>query len=380
MSFETTNNDRPTKKARKSRTVKDDLTATVLSDSTPKIGSVEKGKTKHSKSSKHNGKRKETSSGTRENGNGNSKIDKSISERTKRSWETRRAKSAQIALDPVGPSKSPSITIIPQMQTLPLETPLPTSEFLLSLHRYASEFYTSNGLMFEPLKKGRQVPWGSKKRLMIIQDSGMDYSSKSSSSLNLSITSFNSNPNSRSKSRSRSHQRSNGKDHVSMSQDGDSDELHESEEEGQEDDDDIHHIKQEGLVDEYGELILDTTRPKGRGKSNEKIERKERSKGKYKKRDMFKSIEGDGLMALGMVLQEHIIKSIHIAGYTKPLPRDTLSETAAPTTPATHTKTKSMHRKSKKKPKTKKSSTQSSDQEEELRDIESEEGQDPDND
>nr|ODN87048.1 hypothetical protein L203_03822 [Cryptococcus depauperatus CBS 7841] len=41
-------------------------------------------------------------------------------------------------------------------------------------------------------------------------------------------------------------------------------------------------------------------------------------KGKYKVRDMYRAIEGEGLMAIGILVQEYIARKLHEAGYCFP--------------------------------------------------------------
>ncbi|WVQ64389.1 uncharacterized protein L199_002555 [Kwoniella botswanensis] len=291
----------------------------------------------------------------------NKQVDKTISERTKRSWETRRAKSAREGIEEMvnahgdgrdqadeneaGPSNYSQSTI-----------PLPTSEFLLSIHHHSSEFYTSNELSFQPCKKGRTVPWGSKKRLLILQDADPGSKNDSRSSGSTST---------RSKSRS------------TWRTEEDEEQVEEPEEDELDDENDkTVNVKKE-LVDEYGELLVQGDRQTNRSESANGNGRKERSKGKYKKRDMYKAIEGEGLMALGILLQQHIIQSIHTAGYRKLDPHAISAETnSSRSSTAPQSTSKGKSRMSKKR----KGAPSIEEEEQEEREVESEEGQESDSD
>ncbi|OCF42150.1 hypothetical protein I317_04001 [Kwoniella heveanensis CBS 569] len=310
---------------------------------------------------------------------------KEVSERIKRGWETRRAnkrirlergealihRERERDADPERPH-SYSYSQPSGAATAP-STPLPTSQMLLSLHNHSAQFYEANNLIFQPIKKGRANPWGSKKRLLIVQDalsnsrsesaagSGAGAGGRSSTSLSLSITPA---PRSR-ETQARSDE---DEDH-----DGDEDEdTHRSKVDELDGPGDMR-IKSE-FVDQYGELIInknvkrkygkakiksksaDRERNRDRGRSDddeeyeygydkeekekdsdqddewedgegnpdsvrheegagnddgaaergsldkdqdqEEVARK-RTKGKYKIRDMYRAIEGRGLMALG---------------------------------------------------------------------------------
>ncbi|WRT63293.1 uncharacterized protein IL334_000198 [Kwoniella shivajii] len=269
----------PSKKSRRTRSQQSTI-STVLSVEIPKKG---KGKAKAIDTAPGSYKRKSRNKVPKEDEeNEEKRVDELISERTKRAWETRRARAvpaitedgvSRVDENGAGPSSSP------------LQTPLPTSELLLSIHRHASQFYTNNGLLFQSEKKARQKPWGSKKRVLIVQDATTLHPNSDSNTA----------PSRKSKSKSQSQSQS-----TELFEEGEiADEL------------DPVQIKQEGLVDDYGELIFNRDRDQG----SEYTEKRDRSKGKYKKRDLYRAIEGEGLMALGVLLQEHIISSIHAAGY-----------------------------------------------------------------
>ncbi|WWC97484.1 hypothetical protein V866_004364 [Kwoniella sp. B9012] len=292
-------------------------------------------------------------------GASNKQVDKAISERTKRSWETRRAKSAREGTEEMvnahgdgfdqadeneaGPSKYSQSTI-----------PLPTSEFLLSIHQHSSEFYTSNELLFLPSKRGRTVPWGSKKRLLILQDADPGSKNDSRSSGSTST---------RSKSRS------------TWRTEEDEEQVEEPEEYELDDENDENVNVKKELVDEYGELLVQGDRQTNSSESANGNGRKERSKGRYKKRDMYKAIEGEGLMALGILLQQYIVQAIHTAGYRKLDPHAISAETnssRSSTAPRSTLKGKSRTSKKRK--------DAPSVEEEEEREMESEEGQESDSD
>ncbi|OCF60073.1 hypothetical protein L486_02746 [Kwoniella mangroviensis CBS 10435] len=289
--------------------------------------------------------------------NPNKQVNKAISERTKRSWETRRAKSAREGIEEMvnahgdgrdQADQNEAGTSYHSQSTIPL----PTSEFLLSIHHHSSEFYTSNELLFHPSKKGRTVPWGSKKRLLILQDADPGLKNDSRSSGTTST---------RSKSRSRSTWRT----------EEDEEQIEEPKEDELDDDNDENVNVKKELVDEYGEIIVQGDRQTNRSESANGNGRKERSKGRYKKRDMYMAIEGEGLMALGILLQHHIIQAIHTAGYRKRDSKSVSEETGSSRsgTAPLHT-SKGKGRKSKKR-----KDAPSVGEEEEEREMESEEGQ-----
>ncbi|WWD06254.1 hypothetical protein V865_004340 [Kwoniella europaea PYCC6329] len=288
--------------------------------------------------------------------NPNKQVDKAISERTKRSWETRRAKSAREGLEEMvnghGDTHEDENEAGPSDHSQQI-IPLPTSELLLSIHQHSSEFYTSNELLIQPSKKGRTVPWGSKKRLLILQDADPGSKNDSRSSGSTST---------RSKSRS-----------TWITEE---DEEQPEEDELDDENDENANVKKE-LVDEYGELLVQGDGQTNRSESANGNGRKERSKGRYKKRDMYKAIEGEGLMALGILLQQHIIQAIHTAGYRKRDPKSVSEETGSSRsgTAPSHT-SKGKGRKSKKR----KGAPSIEEEEEEEREMESEEGQESDSD
>nr|XP_018266250.1 uncharacterized protein I303_00225 [Kwoniella dejecticola CBS 10117]OBR88408.1 hypothetical protein I303_00225 [Kwoniella dejecticola CBS 10117] len=249
----------------------------------------------------------------RKNTNSIKRVDIVKSERTKRAWETRRqAKARTNAEDAEGDYEYGDQAGSSDQK---LQTPLPTTEFLLSLHKHASEFYTAHDLLFEHQSRSRKNPWGSKKRLMLIQDAQShghvhEHGHSASRLSDTASSSSRSRPHSRSKSKSQVYSEAQEEDEV--------DEL-DDDEEGESRVDGIN-MKRE-LVDEYGELIrypsTSTCTGTGTGTGTNSPTKRDRSKGKYKKRDMYRAIEGEGLMALGILLQEQIIQSIHDAGYCK---------------------------------------------------------------
>ncbi|WWC67221.1 uncharacterized protein I206_101128 [Kwoniella pini CBS 10737] len=213
------------------------------------------------------------------------KVDEVKSERTKRAWETRRRAKVTIpTIEDDDQEAGPSTSLAHW------ETPLPNTDFLLSIHKHASRFYTNHELLFEHHTRSRAYPWGSKKRLMLIQDAK---TGKNLKGLSDTSSSFKSNPKSK---------------NYNNEDDEEIDEL-------DEDDDDSQIIVKQELVDEYGELLRSN-----RDNSSNFSGKRDRPTGKYKKRDMYRAIEGEGLMALGILLQEHIIKSIHSSGYRKMIP------------------------------------------------------------
>ncbi|WVW81363.1 hypothetical protein I302_103354 [Kwoniella bestiolae CBS 10118] len=272
-------------------------------------------------------------------------VDKVISERTKRSWETRRRSAREgienmVAVHGDVDENGAGPSTRPHSQDPSLSIPLPTSEFLLSVHTHASNFYMSNELLYQPSKKGRTIPWGSKKRLLILQDADGRGAGHDGS-------------------RSESGSKSNSKSRSTVS-------WRTAEDEDEEDElNDEEVIVKKEFVDEHGELILESRR--GTSELDQTNGRKERSKGRYKKRDMYKAIEGDGLMAIGILLQQHIIRSVHTAGYRKPNPKATSDMNSPPTSTP---KVKETKRKKRKHIQTI--------EEEEEREMESEEGQSSD--
>ncbi|OXG99330.1 hypothetical protein C345_00179 [Cryptococcus neoformans A2-102-5] len=65
----------------------------------------------------------------------------------------------------------------------------------------------------------------------------------------------------------------------------------------------------ESLVNEHGEFVSVA--------KEEKVDRGriQGPRGKYKVRDMYRAIEGEGLMAIGIILQEYIIRTLREIGY-----------------------------------------------------------------
>ncbi|KAK8844677.1 hypothetical protein IAR55_006526 [Kwoniella newhampshirensis] len=242
---------------------------------------------------------------------------KAHSDRIKRAWETRRAnralyQSAQLRNE-----------VVSDLSTL--STPIPTTDLLLSIHRYTSAFYTTHSLLFPPEKKVRHNPWGSKKRLLLIKDghaapsivsnsirarenSNINANSAGVSERHGSSASTSTMTRTRTRSTTSRRQRSDlDQEEASGSRSGSGS----GSGSGSEDEQRAlrKRIKVEPgseLVDQYGEL---------EDRKGRKKERKERRTGSYKIRDMYKAIEGEGLMALGMILQEHIIAKLDEAGY-----------------------------------------------------------------
>ncbi|WVR03186.1 hypothetical protein IAU60_000177 [Kwoniella sp. DSM 27419] len=214
------------------------------------------------------------------------RIPRSRSDRNKRGWETRRAKKRaklENGLSFVhGREESVGAR---EAYDAPVPPALPTSELLLAIHHRAAALYTAHSLLYPPAKRGRTVPWGSKKRLLILQDAMTSGRSSHSSG----------------QSRTGSNQ---GEGAIaSPSPDETAHYAPKAE---------IQRIKHE-YTDEYGEIVREAL--KGQPSNGGIKERKDRSKGKYNLRDMYRAIDGQGLMALGILVQEHIIDQLRAAGY-----------------------------------------------------------------
>ncbi|WVQ94234.1 hypothetical protein IAU59_001312 [Kwoniella sp. CBS 9459] len=315
---------------------------------------------------------------------------KAVSERIKRGWETRRAnKRVRLERGEALIHRERDV-VLENTPYTPASTPLPTSHMLLALHDHSARFYEHNHLIFQPIKKGRVNPWGSKKRLLIMQDAlssrtssnsartaSAQHEGRHSKSLSLSVT-----PASQCRA-DRSERSYDDEDGIDRDVRGD------GSSEGDELDGPREMRVKSEYVDRYGEIIMDKKQNrkrnnaanshgigKGKGKLRGRIARharddedgdyengesqdddgdsvrpnhrdhhtlngdedgssigganrdqeahedraRTRAKGKYKIRDMYRAIDGRGLMALGILVQEHVVNTLRSAGY-RPRPR-----------------------------------------------------------
>ncbi|WVQ72309.1 hypothetical protein IAR50_001859 [Cryptococcus sp. DSM 104548] len=141
--------------------------------------------------------------------------------------------------------------------------PNPSTDLLQVLHHQSSQFYSAHSLLYPPVKRQRAVPWASKKRLKLARD------------------------------RSRLNGAGASGGDGEMSEDGEEieDILGDQEE--------VSASASAGVEEQDGKVA--------RG-----------ARGKYKVKDMYKAIEGEGLMAMGILVQEHIIRQLEEAGYQRP--------------------------------------------------------------
>nr|XP_031862137.1 uncharacterized protein CI109_002550 [Kwoniella shandongensis]KAA5529209.1 hypothetical protein CI109_002550 [Kwoniella shandongensis] len=242
---------------------------------------------------------------------------KAHSERIKKAWETRRANQALLenarAVERNGPATGSDSA------TPSTSTPIPTTDLLLSIHAHTSQFYTTHSLLFEPEKKARYNPWGSRKRLLLLRDSrgvasivSRSRSARTGDGPTLTGAEADG-PRSRDRteSQTRARRRSGDRNDEDEAQDElDEDNTSEDEDEAEESRLRTRIKVEPDQVDRHGELEI------RKGRKN--LPRKERRKGSYKIRDMYKAIEGEGLMALGILLQEHVVSQLIDAGYRPP--------------------------------------------------------------
>ncbi|TYJ57483.1 hypothetical protein B9479_001800 [Cryptococcus floricola] len=137
--------------------------------------------------------------------------------------------------------------------------PNPSTDFLQSLHQLSSQFYSSHSLLHPPVKRQRAVPWASKKRLQLARD----------------------------------------RNRLTEVRGGEMSEV------GEEIEDILGNHEEAGGTPSMGAEDQDGQATRG-------------VRGKYKVKDMCKAIEGEGLMAMGILVQEHIIQQLEQAGYQRP--------------------------------------------------------------
>ncbi|ODN73848.1 hypothetical protein L202_07371 [Cryptococcus amylolentus CBS 6039] len=137
--------------------------------------------------------------------------------------------------------------------------PNPSTYFLQSLHQLSSQFYSSHSLLHPPVKRQRAVPWASKKSLQLARD----------------------------------------RNRLTEVQGG------EVSEDGEEIEDILGDREEAGGTPSMGAEDQDGQATRG-------------VRGKYKVKDMYKAIEGEGLMAMGILVQEHIIQQLEQSGYQRP--------------------------------------------------------------
>ncbi|WVQ82593.1 hypothetical protein IAT38_004723 [Cryptococcus sp. DSM 104549] len=187
------------------------------------------------------------------------------SARAKRAWTTRRVRRA------AGLSRAEEYIHIPDPppRPPPLSTPLPTSDLLQSIHHHASTFYTAHGMLSEPARGRRKVGWGSRKRLELIRDAEVVQAGGSRAG---SLA---------------------GSRDGSASRQGTPQETQER------------------------ELVPASSQPASPSQAGDEGDgvQKRGARGSYKTRDMYRAIQGEGLMALGVLVQEHVVRQLYDMGY-----------------------------------------------------------------
>ena len=144
------------------------------------------------------------------------------------------------------------------------------------MQQYVSQFYTANNLLCLPKIQKRHEAWDSHKRLLLKQDANDDQNHDGNNQDDNDIN--------------------------NDTDDGDNNDDDKDGDDGNNDSDEYQNGGQEELEDGDDEdgKRKDTFTAERKGTRKRKVGGQPGLKGKYKKRDMYGAIDGEGLLALGM--------------------------------------------------------------------------------